>query len=963
MSKLRFAFAIPGLPFQGDSLGKKSLGGSETAGLCLMRELAALGHNVFAFTQTDKPGMYDGVCYIPLQAFQSFATTTPHDICVVQRLPELFSSHMESKLNVVWAHDLALKREERKISGTSWNIDKIACVSNWHAEQYRQIYGLEPDVLYPTRNGIDLNLFDGLDVLEHNPKKLIYTSRPERGLDVLLDRIFPELLKRDPELQLYLAGYDNPVEHLAPFYEAINARIREFGDRIVHLGSLTKRKLYSHYASAGCLVYPTPSSIAKSFSEVSCITVMEAMAAGLPVVTSNRGALPETLAPNAGSLILGEPSEDIYVASFCDAVMSYVQDKDAAKAASTAGRAAAKRLSWADTAKQWAADFERFIEERNDDKERLARHFVRRSNIILAKQLVRNLKTPSAKRLKAWLEKDWAFAESPDAYRQQYNKIGETHTDAWEGGSREGRLQAIITWLQKHPDIKTVVDVGCGLGIYAINISNALPHLKITGVDIDVKTIGWAESYRKLHAKNPDNVKFVVGREDEPLTGFDCALACEVLEHVPEPWDFLTKLEYMVKPGGRCYLTVPYGPWEALSYDSYPHRAHLWEYEPTDLDDMLSGKREFALDGSPCMRSSQTNEILGHFHFHFVADHLPIPKIDIERKLRLQRPRETVTATIIAGGNSVEETGNWCLRSVREIADEIIVADCGLTREGRRIVEAYADEIIKAPSPTEAGFETPRNMLLDRASMDWVFWIDTDERLLQIPSVNKYLRRNTYPCYSIHQHHFAVDSRFPPDMPVRLFRTKRTDGKKMRFIGMLHEHPETGLNEGPGRVLILPDVHIAHVGYLTEPIRRERFVRNYPLLLKDKEKHPNRLLQQHFIMRDNMLMAGYELAQNGGVISDSVRRLAQETKEIYRQHFLGKKQYANVDSLQYYTQAMTLLNEGFEVAFDLQANRDGVGDQINGHGTRARFATVDEAKLEIEQRLREKVDPLVGDFW
>ena len=40
---------VPGMPFNGDTLDEKSLGGSETAGLSLAREFSRMGHHVCMF--------------------------------------------------------------------------------------------------------------------------------------------------------------------------------------------------------------------------------------------------------------------------------------------------------------------------------------------------------------------------------------------------------------------------------------------------------------------------------------------------------------------------------------------------------------------------------------------------------------------------------------------------------------------------------------------------------------------------------------------------------------------------------------------------------------------------------------------------------------------------------------------------------------------------------------------------
>lgn len=102
---------IPGMPFQGDTLETKSLGGSETAGLYMARELVKAGHSVQVFNNCDVPGEYDGVHYRKLEQWDQFAVSTPHDVNIVQRVTTPFTRKIYSKLNFLWCHDLALGRQ------------------------------------------------------------------------------------------------------------------------------------------------------------------------------------------------------------------------------------------------------------------------------------------------------------------------------------------------------------------------------------------------------------------------------------------------------------------------------------------------------------------------------------------------------------------------------------------------------------------------------------------------------------------------------------------------------------------------------------------------------------------------------------------------------------------------------------------------------------------------------------
>jgi glycosyltransferase involved in cell wall biosynthesis len=97
-------------------------------------------------------------------------------------------------------------------------------------------------------------------------------------------------------------------------YEYIYAELKRLPG-ITYVGSLPQRELAHQLATVETFAYPN------IFAETSCIAVMEAMAAGLHVVTSDLGALPETTAGFADLIpILGRTKEE-YVHDFIEAIL------------------------------------------------------------------------------------------------------------------------------------------------------------------------------------------------------------------------------------------------------------------------------------------------------------------------------------------------------------------------------------------------------------------------------------------------------------------------------------------------------------------------------------------------------------------------------------------------------------------------------------------------------------------
>jgi glycosyltransferase involved in cell wall biosynthesis/SAM-dependent methyltransferase len=998
--KLDVVLAIPGLPFNGNTFDTQSLGGSESAGYYLGKALAKRGHRVTTFCGTPDRVHCADVDYMPISSFQSYAATSLHDVCIVQRIAELFPGNCRARFSALWCHDLAIGRTADTIRGTAWNYDKLFVLSKFMQDQYQEVYGMPEELLFKTRNGVDLECVSKVrerlpkDVTR-NPLALVYSARPERGLDVLLAEIMPRILQYEPRAQLFLSSYDNPVDHLKEFYGNCDILAARLGDRVVKLGALTKAQLYELYHAAGVYTYPVPSPFAPDFDEISCISMMEAMACGLPIVTSARGALPETVAPGAGVLISEPIHTSEYYDAFSQAVLNYMRAPEDWRAASAAGEQHAAGLSWDGVAEQWEELFYEELQKKSSDLATLANHFWRRSDIYAARECLKRLPEddPKSVAVRTRIQNDWAFIDQPNGFRTQYEHIGSTHdASVLQWAAREPRYAAIRTWLQKYAaEVKSILDYGCAHGAYATNLLKELPDLRITGVDIDQHGIEMAYGFaNQLGVSN--RWRGVVGGIErltdpnvpEMLEQYDAVVAQEVLEHVADPAATLAALEQRVRDGGYVYLTIPYGPWEYSDYRRYPFRAHLWEFDLHDLHDLLEKPKGKGVDlhiyGMQYGNSPETEDPLGWWVVQYRVTpetRGKVGQIDWERKLTLQRPRQTVSAAIMAGGAACEETLHWCLRSLVHVVDELVIVNCGLSREALRIIEGYrwkADslstermlegpqalfldiKIIPGVDPKVHGFEAPRNIALEHCTQDWVLWIDTDEKLLQPYCLTKYLRTNQFQGYSIRQHHFAVDTHFDADLPVRLFR----NNKKLRFYGMIHEHPEEEINKGPGRTIVLNDVHIPHVGYLIESGRQQRFTRNLPMLEADIKKYPERVLQKHFIMRDHMLLSTYELQHNGGKVTEEIRGRAKEVIRIYRENFLGKGHLANVDPITYYSQAVSLLGEGFDAMIQISADK--FDAKPNG-ALKARFANMDDYLVEVTRRARESAQRFESRYY
>jgi SAM-dependent methyltransferase len=130
------------------------------------------------------------------------------------------------------------------------------------------------------------------------------------------------------------------------------------------------------------------------------------------------------------------------------------------------------------------------------------------------------------------------------------------------------------------------LDYGCGNGrLSPLWLQRGWRYL---GVDFSAANIDFA---RRLVAKlHPDaDARFLVGSLDDPeldrAAPFDAIVLSHVLEHVPDPPQFLARLRTLARPGAWLYIEVPDAArytWN-LRHRGYANTEHLWDFTPPTL--------------------------------------------------------------------------------------------------------------------------------------------------------------------------------------------------------------------------------------------------------------------------------------------------------------------------------------------------------------------------------------------
>jgi glycosyltransferase-like protein len=233
--------------------------------------------------------------------------------------------------------------------------DQVLVVSEHWRQLLREQYGVDAGVVH---NGVDTARFRVADAglagrLRQRAgaadRKLILSVggiEPRKGSDTLV-RALAALRNsgRDPVLAI-VGGHS--FQDYRAYADRVLAMIPELGlvlgSDVVQLGTVPDAELPAWYAAADVLAFP-------STKEGWGLAVLEAMSAGLPVVTSDLPVFLEYLQPGRDALVVpvGDP------AALSRALAAILDDPGLAGRLRAAGLAVAARFTWSGSAREHRA--------------------------------------------------------------------------------------------------------------------------------------------------------------------------------------------------------------------------------------------------------------------------------------------------------------------------------------------------------------------------------------------------------------------------------------------------------------------------------------------------------------------------------------------------------------------------------------------------------------------------------
>ena len=326
-----------------DSILKGGIGGSEESVIYLSKYLADKGWNVTVYTNCGKEKKYGKVQWKPWYLWNY---RDKQDVVILWRTPAPADYPINCDKVILDLHDVMPEAELTK--ERMQRIDKIFVKTNYHRSL---LPGIPNDKIEIIPNGQDFELLE--QEVEKDQYLIVNTSSPDRSLSAVV-RMFKEIKKQVPQARCVWAyGWNvfdimrtsaqDQVWKAQVIKEAKEAGV-ELRDRV------SQKDVAKLYLEANIFAYPT------LFPEIDCISAKKAQACGAIPVTTNFGALDESVQfgvkievpseiPNTNDYGL-DIKEDEFIKACVDILQRPIDDRKEMKQW-------ARKFDWQNIANKW----------------------------------------------------------------------------------------------------------------------------------------------------------------------------------------------------------------------------------------------------------------------------------------------------------------------------------------------------------------------------------------------------------------------------------------------------------------------------------------------------------------------------------------------------------------------------------------------------------------------------------
>jgi glycosyltransferase involved in cell wall biosynthesis len=224
---------------------------------------------------------------LAIQKRQPLVTTFHHPITSDLSLALSQATNLWQKVLIRrWHSFLIMQKRVMK------KLDHVVSVSKQSITDISEGFDVPESQLDLIYNGIDVEEFCPREGIERRPNRLMATAsadQPLKGLRFLLEA-YASLLDEFPDLELLVVGKPKAGGDTEKCLKKLNIQ-----ERVTFVSGISTEKMVDLYAEAAIAVVP---SLYEGFG----LPAGEAMASGVPVVSTNGGALPEVVG-DAGVMV------------------------------------------------------------------------------------------------------------------------------------------------------------------------------------------------------------------------------------------------------------------------------------------------------------------------------------------------------------------------------------------------------------------------------------------------------------------------------------------------------------------------------------------------------------------------------------------------------------------------------------------------------------------------------------